>query len=129
MSYRRYLVLFAVGELGETTQRALAAWLGVTEPSVSRMIRTLVEDGWLRVEPDRAGGNRRCVTLSLNGKQLVRRCGLLLERRFAGLVGEAGLSYDEYRDATAALLTALRADHGPPTSTRPSSKHESSPEK
>jgi DNA-binding MarR family transcriptional regulator len=35
LSYRRFMVLVTVGELGTCTQRALADSLAVTEPSVS----------------------------------------------------------------------------------------------
>src|ERR1700712_4836458 len=48
ITYARFLALFAVQQ-GARTQRELSAWLGVTEPSVSRMAQVLSVDGFLAV--------------------------------------------------------------------------------
>lgn len=117
VSYRRFLTLFAVGEMGATTQRALAEWMGLTEPSVSRMTRVLAEAGLLDVRVDHQGGNRRRLELTAGGRQLVGRCGALLEGRFAALVAAAGVSYGEYGTATRRLLDAL--NDAPPASGNP----------
>lgn len=45
------MVLVTVGELGVSTQRALADSLAVTEPSMSRMAAGLAETGMLTVVP------------------------------------------------------------------------------
>jgi DNA-binding MarR family transcriptional regulator len=116
VSYRRFLALYAVREMGGTTQRDLARWMGVTEPSVSRMTRVLVEAGLLDARADRAGGNRRHLQLSTAGEELVARCGALLEDRFAALVESAGVSYDDYGASTRRLLIALAG--GETSSTR-----------
>src|SRR3954470_20647282 len=71
ISYSRFLALTLVGELGASTQRALADHLGVTEPSVSRMTAVLAADGLLDVQPDPGGGRRRRLSLTDKGKQLV----------------------------------------------------------
>lgn len=107
VSYRRFLTLYAVGELGATSQRALAEWMGVSEPSVSRMTRVLVEEGFLDAPPDPAGGNRRRLELTASGQALVASCGRLLEDRFAALVETAGVSYRDYRESTRRLFAAL----------------------
>lgn len=112
VSYSRFLTLFAVGELGVTTQRALAQWMGLTEPSVSRMTRVLAEAGLLDARVGEHGGNRRRVELTAGGRQLVRRCGALLQGRLAALVAAAGVSYGEYATATRRLLDTL--DESPP---------------
>lgn len=113
LSYRRFLVLFMVGRLDTSTQRALADRLGVTEPSVSRMIAALSGDGLLEVRADPAGGNRRELRLTAAGRQLVRRCGQLLEAKFAALVRDSGVSYELYNQQTQQLLTALGAEEQP----------------
>ena len=130
MSYRRFLTLYAVREMGGSTQRDLARWMGVTEPSVSRMTGVLVEAGFLDARVDRAGGNRRHLQLTTAGEELIARCGALLEDRFAALVESAGVSYDDYGASTRRLLVALsdgetsstkrpdRADPASLTSTR-----------
>jgi DNA-binding MarR family transcriptional regulator len=107
VSYRRFLTLYAVHEMGGTTQRDLARWMGVTEPSVSRMTGVLVEAGFLEARADRAGGNRRHLQLTRAGEELIARCGALLEDRFAALLKFAGVSYDDFGASTRGLLVAL----------------------
>ena len=107
ISYSRFLTLYAVSELGVTTQRALAEWLGVAERSVSRMVRVLADEGLLAAPADPSGGSRRRLTLTPAGRRLVAGCGQLLEDKFAAVVDAAGVSYDAYRDSTLRLLAAL----------------------
>jgi DNA-binding MarR family transcriptional regulator len=118
VSYRRFLTLYAVGELGATSQRALAEWMGVSEPSVSRMTRVLVAEGFLDAAPDPAGGNRRRLELTVDGQALVAGCGGLLEDRFAALVETAGVSYRDYRESTQRLFAALTQTETQPPSAR-----------
>lgn len=107
VSYRRFLVLYMVDELGAPDQRTLADWLGVTEPSISRMTGTLSQAGLLAAEADAAGGNRRRLRLTPAGRDLVRRCATLLAGRLAKLVESAGVPYATYTDHTVRLLAAL----------------------
>jgi DNA-binding MarR family transcriptional regulator len=109
LSYSRFLALFMVRSLGADIQRALAERLGVSEPSVSRMTRVLAEQGLLRVVADPGGGNRRRLTLTPAGEQVVKRWGGDLEERFAALVDEAGVPYRRYADDTERLLERLEA--------------------
>jgi DNA-binding MarR family transcriptional regulator len=113
ISYSRFLALWAVGELNGPTQRALADWLGLTEPSVSRTTALLAAEGLLAVEGDPAGGNRRRLTLTRSGEDLVSRCGRLLETTLDDLVDRAGLSHDRYRRDTVRLLDILQEAPGP----------------
>jgi DNA-binding MarR family transcriptional regulator len=107
ISYSRFLLLWAVGELEGPTQRALAEWLGLTEPSVSRMTALLVSEGLLVAQDDPGGGNRHRLVLTGPGERVVVRCGSLLEAKVDALVAAAGLSYDSFRRDTASLLAAL----------------------
>ena len=107
VSYRRFLVLFMVGELDTPNQRTLAERLGITEPSVSRMIGALVGAGLLDVAPDAAGGNQRRLRLTADGRALVGRCCDLLVRRLAALVEASGVPYDVYTGYTVRVLAAL----------------------
>nr|WP_277350057.1 MarR family transcriptional regulator [Nonomuraea sp. FMUSA5-5] len=107
MSYSRYLALVLVGELGASTQRTLAEYLGVTEPSVSRMTGVLAADGLLDVRPDPAGGNRRRLSLTDQGKRLVASIQEGFEGRLAELVARSGIPYDEYAEHTARLLATF----------------------
>lgn len=107
LSYRRFLALLILGELGTATQRVLADRLGVTEPSMSRMAGALAESGLLDLRPDPAGGNRRQLTLTADGERMVKRCERLLRRRFEDLVKSSGVPYAEYAEHTRMLLDAL----------------------
>jgi len=107
VSYRRFLVLFMVGELDTPNQRTLAERLGITEPSVIRMIGALVSAGLLDAAPAAAGGNQRRLRLSPDGRELVGRCCDLLVRRLAAFVEASGVPYDVYTGYTVRLLTAL----------------------
>lgn len=109
LSYRRFLALVTVSEMGSATQRGLAERLGVSEPSVSRMTGVLVEAGLLDAPTDPGGGNRRQVSLTPTGIKLVQQCRELLEDRFANLVARSGVAYEEYARDTRRLLQALSA--------------------
>jgi DNA-binding MarR family transcriptional regulator len=107
ISYARFLALYLVGSQGATTQRVLAERLGVTEPSVSRMVRVLARDGLLHTTPDPVGGNRNHLSLTAAGEQLVMRWGADLEERLARLLDGAGVPYRAYLTHTKRLLAAL----------------------
>jgi DNA-binding MarR family transcriptional regulator len=107
VSYPRFLALYMVGSEGADTQRALAERLGVSEPSVSRMVRVLAENEWLEVVPDPAGGNRNRLKLTRAGQQLVESWGGELETRLANLLEAVGVPYDTYLSHTERLLDAL----------------------
>jgi DNA-binding MarR family transcriptional regulator len=107
VSYARFLALYLVGSEGADTQRALADRLGVTEPSVSRMVRVLAEAGLLESMPNPRGGNRNRLRLTAAGEQLVTRWGMDLEERLASLLEAAGVPYRSYLTHTKRLLAAL----------------------
>ncbi len=109
VSYPRFRALLIAGELGMATQRALAERLGVSEPSVSRMTGVLVDTGLLDAVADPAGGNRRRLSLTPEGKHVVEQCRELLERRFADLVQRSGVPYPEFAHHTRLLMAALDA--------------------
>ncbi|MEV4456445.1 MarR family winged helix-turn-helix transcriptional regulator [Microbispora sp. NPDC004025] len=107
ISYSRFLALTLVGELGASTQRTLADYLGVTEPSVSRMTGVLAADGLLDVQPDPGGGNRRRLSLTDEGKRRVASIRQEFEDRLAAVVAESGVPYAEYAEHTARLLATF----------------------
>lgn len=106
LSYARFLALLAVRECGGT-QRDMARWLGLSEPSTSRMVRVLAEDGLLEVKTLAGQGNRRQVQLTAKGDELIDRCGELLEARFEAFVQVCGVDYRTYQDQTRRLLDEL----------------------
>jgi DNA-binding MarR family transcriptional regulator len=107
ITYRRYQFLFAMDGLQVGTQRDLARRMGLTEPSVSRMVRVLIEAGWIESHDVVGGGNRRRLRLSPAGQSLVRRCGRRLAGRFADVVAKAGVPYDEFHTAAEKILDEL----------------------
>lgn len=110
LSYRRFLALVMLAELGAATQRALAERLGTTEPSASRMTTVLAEEGLVSVGTDPAGGNRRRVELTADGRRLLEACQHRLEERFVALVDRSGVSYPDYAQMTRQLLAATAAE-------------------
>ncbi|MEU4516092.1 MarR family transcriptional regulator [Nonomuraea wenchangensis] len=115
ISYSRFLALTLVGELGFSTQRALADGLGVTEPSVSRMTTVLAAEGLLDVQPDPAGGNRRQLSLTDKGEQVVASLRQEFEDKLAALVAHSGVPYAEFAEHTARLLASLDRTEQEPT--------------
>jgi DNA-binding MarR family transcriptional regulator len=111
ISYARFLALFAVWETNGS-QRDLARWLGQTEPSTSRMVTVLADEGLLEVARTEGAGNRRRLRLTTSGTQLVERCGHLLESRFEDLVRRSGVPYQSYQRLTRRLLHQLEAGQG-----------------
>jgi DNA-binding MarR family transcriptional regulator len=117
VSYSRFLALFGVRN-GAVSQRELAAWLGQTEPSTSRMVGVLAEAGLLEVTTVAGAGNRRQLRLTEGGAELVDRCSRQLERRFAALVERSGVPYGSYHRHTRRLLAQLDADEQATTDPR-----------
>lgn len=112
VSYRRFLALFMIRDLGATTQRALAERLGVSEPSTSRMTGVLAQAGLLSVEPDPGGGNRRRLELTAAGDELVDRCRTLLAERFAAVIDASGIRAEAYVRDTRRLLAVIEGGEG-----------------
>jgi DNA-binding MarR family transcriptional regulator len=109
ISYARFLALFAVWQTNGS-QRDLARWLRQTEPSTSRMVTVLADEGLLEVTRPEGAGNRRQLRLTKSGAKLVERCGRLLEGRFEDIVRRSGVPYDSYQRHTLRLLEQLDAD-------------------
>lgn len=108
ISYPRLMALLAVRESGGS-QRELARWLALTEPSASRMVSVLAGEGLLTVTRTAGAGNRRQLALTDSSARLLEKCGKLLEGRFEALVRDAGVPYEEYHRQTRRLLAQLDA--------------------
>jgi DNA-binding MarR family transcriptional regulator len=109
ISYSRFLTLFAVKN-GAANQRALAVWLGQSEPSTSRMVAVLAADRLLEARRIPGGGNARRLRLTPAGAELVERASRLLEERFQELLQRSGVSRASYQRQTRRLLDQLDAD-------------------
>jgi DNA-binding MarR family transcriptional regulator len=109
ISYSRFLTLFAVRN-GATNQRALAVWLGQSEPSTSRMVGLLARERMLDVRRIPGAGNSRHLRLTSAGAEVVERGSGLLEARFEALLERSGVSRTSYQRQTRRLLAQLDAD-------------------
>ncbi|HEX5264986.1 MAG TPA: MarR family winged helix-turn-helix transcriptional regulator [Phenylobacterium sp.] len=105
LSYSRFMALFWIGELGSSTQRDLAARLGVTEPSVSRMVAVLSDLGLVAQTP--AKGNRRALDLTSKGDALVRRSRAYLEGQLESLITMSGVPYETFASHIHRLVDVL----------------------
>lgn len=110
ITFTRYLTLLTLQRLGSATQRELAAELGVSEPSVSRTVPLLTEEGYLTATSVVGGGNRRRVELTPDGEKLVDEAADLLEDAFAQVMHRAGVASTQVLEVAVPMLTALGAD-------------------
>jgi DNA-binding MarR family transcriptional regulator len=109
ISYSRFLTLFAVKH-GAANQRSLAGWLGQSEPSTSRMVRVLTDEGLLEATRIPGEGNSRRLRLTRRGAELVDRGGRQLDERFEELLERSGVARASYQRQTRRLLDQLDAD-------------------
>ena len=112
LSYARFLTLFAV-KMGATSQRDVARRLGQSEPSTSRMVGLLADEGWLDVEAVPGMGHRRELRLTRSGFSTVKRCAAFLETEFEGLMARSGVGRSIYERDTRRLLEQLEGERSP----------------
>lgn len=107
ITFSRYLTLLTLQRLGSATQRELAAELGVSEPSISRSVPLLTDEGYLTATSVAGGGNRRRVELTAVGEKLVDAAADILEDSFAQLMTAAGVKPGQILDITTPMLAVL----------------------
>ena len=94
ISYTRYLALLVIGGHEGMTQRDLAAALGQTEPTAGRTAAALADAGWLEVTRTPGGGNRRALSLTTAGRELLEAAGERLSSDFDDVVRGIGRNPD-----------------------------------
>lgn len=94
ISYQRYLALVVVDAADGMTQRELAASLGQTEATASRTSAALSQAGLLEVSRTPGRGNRRSLTLTESGQDLLARAGQRLGSDFDEVVRSTGQDPD-----------------------------------
>lgn len=107
LTYTRFLTLLTIERLGEATQRAIAEAVGITEPAVSRTIRSLRSEGLVATDASPGQGNRRAVRLMPRGQRLVDRATDRLETAFGTLLDAAGLASEDVLAVTSPLIKTL----------------------
>lgn len=113
LTYSRYLALVTIERLGETTQRSIAEAMGLTEPAVSRTIRTLQGDGLVATDVATGTGNRRAVRLTETGQRLVDSAADQLETAFGSLLEAAGMRAADVLAVTGPLIKLLMEGENP----------------
>ena len=106
-TYSRFLTLLTLQRLGSATQRELAAEIGVSEPSISRSVPLLTNEGFLTATSVPGEGNRRRVELTAAGEKLVDEAADILEDSFAQLMKAAGVKPGEILAITNPMLAVL----------------------
>ena len=117
ITYSRFLTLLTLQRLGSATQRALATELGVSEPSVSRSVPRLTDEGFVTVTSVAGSGNRRQVELTAAGERLVDEAADILEDSFAELLKASGVRASQVLGVTGPILGVLTGgatDEGAP---------------
>jgi DNA-binding MarR family transcriptional regulator len=89
-------------------QRELCTLLGVTAPTVSRMLTSLQELGYVRRELDWEDGRRRVITLTPEGRALFRRLVAQIGSMDELLVDAATCPLYSWSDAATWTNSALR---------------------
>jgi DNA-binding MarR family transcriptional regulator len=107
LSYPRFLLLLTLGRVGAVTQRALADELGLTEPTVSRTVTALASDGLVDVTSVAGTGNRRRVSLTTEGRNVVDKSADRLEAAFDELLVAARVTPADLAMITDRLLRTL----------------------
>lgn len=108
LTYRRYVTLLVIGELGDATQRGVAEQLDVSDAAVSRMVPVLAETGLVTVVADAGRGHRKRITLTSAGRQQLDAATATLGTALDELTRSLGID----PDALAADLRTIRSALG-----------------
>lgn len=109
LTYQRYLALVVVGAASGLTQRELAASLGQTEATASRTASALAEAGWLEATRSAGAGNRRALSLTASGQELLARAGERLGDDFDEVVRGTGQDPDLIAEHVRGLTALIEA--------------------
>jgi len=88
MTLSRFRILLPLIELGPSTQSAVAKFNFVTEASIGRQVRLLVETGYVKQVPCKVDARKCYLTLTKKTEQLVPKIMTRLSEEIAVLYGE-----------------------------------------
>lgn len=108
LSYNRFHFLLALQEYSPVSQHALAKTLGYSDPAVSNMVKILLAQGYLTIQPSKYHGRKRLVSLTPYGQKLAQSGQALLTEHFDKLMEQAGVNNKVYGRQTMLLLQAIR---------------------
>lgn len=97
-----YLLFLYTNRSGKDTVTSMANRLGVSKSTLSRVLQSFYEEGWMEVKGKG--------TLSQQGMGIARKLQLEIDKLACWLISEGGLKYDEaYHEAKSLVLT-MRED-------------------
>ncbi|MFI1801449.1 MarR family winged helix-turn-helix transcriptional regulator [Streptomyces sp. NPDC020379] len=110
LTYSQIRLLGTLEEIEPVTQHGLAQALSVSDPAISRALRTLQEDDLVQITVDPEHARRRLVRLTEAGRKAFHVAGKPLgDELRAGLVA-AGFPYERYLEDTHRLAEFLASD-------------------
>lgn len=105
----RWRILYALHEMGITSQKALAQRCRLDPASLTRQLQAMEKQGWVRRSTDVADNRLTNATLTAGGRSVVEET---LPRRSVFLVGMLDGLSDEQIAALGDLLKALERNVG-----------------
>lgn len=111
--FARAIFLFTLQRRGTLSQHELALALGYSDPAVSTMVRELRGQGFVTTESSPEHGRKRLVSITAEGRMVVRTGRALLARDFRALMKAATVDQEEYGELTTRILDAVlaRSEH------------------
>lgn len=113
MTYHRFVALVIVAEHPGITGRRLASAVGVSEPSMSVIVRRLLDDGHV-VDLSEGVGRARRLAATEAGRSTLGTCRRVLGDALDGAARSLGLDPQELARTVRALHDAVRLP-APPT--------------
>src|SRR5690349_16679167 len=109
LPYSRAIFLFTLQRRGTLSQHELALALGYSDPAVSSMLRVLRAQGLVTTARSPEHGRKRLVSITAEGRAIVRKGRVLLETKFGILMVAAKVDRAHYTTLTTRILEALLA--------------------
>ncbi|MEU5896634.1 MULTISPECIES: MarR family transcriptional regulator [unclassified Streptomyces] len=110
LSHSQLRLLGTLEEIQPATQHQLAEALGVSDPAISRSLRSLEAEGYVTISVDPAHRRRRLVALTPLGQDTFLTEGKPLEEELRTALLKADFPYDRYLADTHRLAALLTPD-------------------
>jgi homoprotocatechuate degradation regulator HpaR len=109
LTEQQWRVLRVLGEDGASEAGQISERACILPPSLSRILKTMQVDGWLKVTGDKSDGRRSIVNLTARGEKLLAKAAPNSSAIYAAIEAQIGKSeLDELLNALERLQAALR---------------------